>query len=526
MEDYQVSIQLFLIWLISTIVVRAILTRNRNNGDHHHKNPPSPPSLPIIGHLHLLVSSLPHQSFNNLSARYGPIFQISLGSFPFVVVSAPEIVKEFLKTQEYAFSDRFDMLSTKDNITHRSKGMIFAPYGSHWKLLKKLSMSELFVGRTLDRFLPLRREETLRFLKGLKKKGEAGEAVDIGDELISLTNNIISRMIMSIRCCEIGGDDLDDSKMIREMVKEATELAGKLNNVTEFIWLFKNWDLQGMNKRIKKVMERFDSMMERIIREHELVRKERKEKGDDVGEVVRDLLDILLEIHEDNRRIDGIQFTKETIKAFIMDIFMTGTDTTATSIEWALAALINNPHVMKKARQEIDSVTANNRLIQESDIANLPYLQAIVKETLRLHPVIPLFNRYSTKTSIICGYKIPSKTAVFINLWSMGRDPKIWEDPLEFKPERFLDEERQLLDLRGQNFQLLPFGTGRRMCPAASLALLTVPSNLATLIQCFEWKVDGIVSMKEKPGLTLCRAHPLTCVPVPRLGQLSYLGEN
>ncbi|MED6146917.1 hypothetical protein PIB30_039233 [Stylosanthes scabra] len=519
MEDYQVCIQLFLIWLISTIVVRAILTRNRNNGGHHPKNPPSPPSLPIIGHLHL-VSSLPHQSFHNLSSHYGPIFQIFLGSFACVVVSAPEIVREFLKTQEYAFSDRFNMLSSKDNITYGSKGMVFAPYGSHWKLLKKLSMSELFAGRTLDRFLPLRREETLRFLKGLKKKGEAGEAVDISGELLTLTNSIISRMTMSIRCCEIDGDDLDDSKMIREMVKEIMELAGKMNNVSEFIWLFKNWDLQGMNKRLKKVLERFDSMLERIISEHELVRKEKGE--------VRDLLDILLEIHEDNRRIDGIQFTKETIKAFIMDIFMAGTDTSATSIEWALAALINNPHVMEKVRQEIDSVTANNRLIQESDVGNLPYLQAIVKETLRLHPVVPLFNRYSTETSIICGYEIPPKTAVFINLWSMGRDPKIWENPLEFRPERFLGEERQLLDLRGQNFQLLPFGTGRRRYPGASLALLTVPSTLGALIQCFEWKVDGNVSMEEKPGsgLTLCRAHPLTCVPVPRFGQLSYLGEN
>ncbi|MED6146918.1 hypothetical protein PIB30_039234 [Stylosanthes scabra] len=529
MEDFQVSIQLFLICLISTIAVRAvILTRNRNKSDHHPQNLPSPQSLPIIGHLHL-ISSLPHQSFHNLSTRYGPIFQIFLGSFPCVVVSTPEIAKEFLKTHESSFSNRFITLSMVDYITYGSKGIVFAPYGSHWKFIKKLCMSELLGQRTLDQHLLLRREETLRFVKALKKKGEAGETVDISGELITLTNNVISRMAMSIRCFEEGGDDggLDDTTEIRKMVKDMIEFAGKLNNVSDFIGILKNWDLQGMNKRLKKTRGRFDSLMERVIREHKLVRKNRKVEGDEDGRV-RDLLDILLEIHEDNKGTDEIQLTIEDIKAIIMDIFMAGTDTSATSMEWALAELINNPHVMKKARQEIDSLTAKNRLIQESDVANLPYLQAIVKETLRLHPVVPFFPRQSTETTIICGYEIPPKTSVLINLWSMGRDPKIWENPLEFRPERFLDEERQLLDLRGQNFQLLPFGTGRRMCPGASLALLTVPTNLGAMIQCFEWKVDGIVSMEEKPdsGLTLCRAHPLTCVPLPRLGQLSYLKEN
>ncbi|MED6124071.1 hypothetical protein PIB30_055630 [Stylosanthes scabra] len=525
MENFQVCIQIFLIGIISTILVLAILRKNRNNSDHHHQNPPSPPSLPIIGHLHL-ISLKPHQSFHHISTQYGSIFQILLGSVPCVVISSPEIVKEFLKTHESSFSNHLT-LSAIDYITYGAKGMVFAPYGSYWKFLKKLCMSELLGGRTLDRFLPLRREETLRFLKALQKKGEAGEIVDINGELISLTNNIISRMTMSVRCCEEGANS-DDSEKIREMVKEVMELAGKLNNISDFIWLFKNWNLQGINKRLKMVRERFDSMMERIIREHELVRKERKEKGDNGGGQVRDLLDILLEIHEDNRIIDEIQFTKENIKAFILELFMAGTDTSATTIEWALAELINNPHVMEKARQEIDSVTTNNRLIQESDIANLPYLQAIVKETLRLHPVVPLFNRQSTETSITCGYKIPSKTTLFINLWSMGRDPKIWKNPLEFRPERFIDKERQLLDLRGQNFQLLPFGTGRRMCPGASLALLTVPCNLGAMIQCFEWKVDGNVSMEEKPNydVTLSRAYPLVCIPVPRFGQLNNLGEN
>ncbi|KAL4337745.1 hypothetical protein AHAS_Ahas12G0140900 [Arachis hypogaea] len=528
MEEFQEYIQLFLIWLISTIVIRAILIRHHNNGDQHHQNPPNPPALPIIGHLHL-ISSLQHQTLHNLSARYGPIFQIFLGSFPCVVVSAPEIAKEFLKTHDSSFSGRFVKSSAQYYMTYGLKGLVLTPYGSYFKFMKKLCMAELLGKRTLDQLLPLRREETLRFLKLLQKKGEAGEAVDVSGEIITLTNSVISRMTMSVRCCAEGGGSLVDSEEIRKMVKDITEAARKFNNVLDFIWLFKNWDLHGINKRAKEIKERFDSMIERVIREHELAKKKMKEEGDTGGRV-KDLLDILLDILEDNKKIDEIQLTKENIKALILDIFVAGTDTSATNIEWALAELINNPHVMEKARKEIDLITANNRLIQESDLTNLPYLQAIVKETLRLHPVLPLIARQSTsETSVnVCGYEIASKSLLFINLWSMGRNPKIWENPLEFRPERFIDDERQLSDLRGQNFQLLPFGTGRRVCPGASLALLTVPATLAAMIQCFEWKVDGNVSMEEQPhsGITLARAHPLICVPIPRFRQLSYLGEN
>lgn len=198
---------------------------------------------------------------------------------------------------------------------------------------------------------------------------------------------------------------------------------------------------------------------------------------------------------------------------------MAGTDTSAKTMEWALAELINNPKVMEKARQEIDSVTKKkSRLIQESDLPNLPYLQAIIKETLRIHPTVPIIERESSENCNIYGYEIPAKAILFVNLWSMGRDPNIWEKPLEFKPERFINEYNKF-DVWGKNYQLISFGTGRRVCPGASFALQFVPTNLATMIQCFEWKLDnetGIANMEEKSGLTLPRAHPLTCFPIPR----------
>lgn len=205
----------------------------------------------------------------------------------------------------------------------------------------------------------------------------------------------------------------------------------------------------------------------------------------------------------------------------MQDIFTAGTDALAITIEWALAELINHPNIMEKAREEVHRVVGKNRVIEESDIVNLPYLRAIVKETLRLHSS-PLVVRESTESCTINGYEIPPKTQVYVNVWAIGRDPNHWENPLEFEPERFMDKEGSVNsgDLRGQNFQLLPFGSGRRSCPGITLALLMVQTTLGCMIQCFDWKVtggNGKVDMEEGPGLTLPRAHPLVCVPNPCL---------
>ncbi|KAL9319246.1 hypothetical protein ACSQ67_015763 [Phaseolus vulgaris] len=463
--EAQTYVKLFLIWLLFTIVVRAILWSTRR----HPRRPPGPPSLPVIGHLHL-ISALPHQSFHALAARHGPIMQIFLGSVSCVVVSCPEMAKEFLKAHERSFSNRF-VSAAVHQLSYESKGFLFARYGRFWKFMKKICMSELLGSRTLDHFRHVPAD--------VAEEGEAREAVDLGGELLTLMNSIISRMVLGRRWCESEGE----VEEVRKMVKDTAEVAGEFN-VGDFVWLCKGLDLQRMKKRVGKIHE-------------------------------RDLLHILWDIHEDESR--EMKLTRENVKAFILDIFMAGTDTSSITMEWALAELLRNPNVMEKAREEIDSVTGNSsRLIEESDVVNLPYMRAIVKETLRLHPTSPMIGRESSENINVCGFDIREKTWLLVNLWSMGRDPKVWEKPLEFRPERFMGEEKQF-DVRGQNFQLMPFGTGRRACPGASLALQVVPSNLAAMVQCFEWKVEGSVSMEEKPSMTLPRAHPLVCVPVPRL---------
>ncbi|KAJ6968070.1 hypothetical protein NC653_036113 [Populus alba x Populus x berolinensis] len=328
-------------------------------------------------------------------------------------------------------------------------------------------------------------------------------------------------MAMSQRC----SDNDDEADEVRNLVHEVAELTGKFN-LSDFICFFKNLDFQGFGKRLKEVRRRFDTMTERIIKEHEEVRKIKKETGE--GDSVKDLLDILLDISEDDR--SEMKLTRENIKAFILvksishktftqyqslvpDIFAAGTDTSAVTMEWALAELINNPNILERAREEIDSVVGQSRLVQESDIANLPYVQAIL--TPRLHPTGPVILRESSESCTINGYEIPARTRLFVN-----RDPNYWENPLELQPERFLcagENGRSQLDVRGQHFHFLPFGSGRRGCPGTTLALQMVQTGRAAMIQCFDWKVDGTVDMQEGTGRTLPRAHPLICVAVARL---------
>ncbi|OVA03554.1 Cytochrome P450 [Macleaya cordata] len=494
------------IFFISLLVLLqiTIFTFKIKNRSTRYRLPPSPISLPIIGHLHL-IDTVPYKSFHKLSIRFGPLMHLCLGSVPCIVASSPELAKELLKTNELIFASR-PVTIPIHNVTYNSSGFSFAPYGPYWKFMKK--------------------------------KSNDNKPVNVSEEIMMFANNIISRMMLGVR---YSGNDEDQGGETRTLVREVTDVFGQFNLSDSFVFLC-NLDLQGLAKRSIDLRQRHDVLMETIIKEREEIRNKKK-KGktsdgacDQNGVLNKDFLDILLDLLEDENL--EITITRENIKSFGLDIF-TGADTAAGAIEWTLAELINHPHMLEKAREEIYSIVGKSRLVDESDLPNLPYLEAIVKEALRLHPPGPMLARESIEDCKIGGYDVPAKTKLFVNIWSINRNPKYWKDPLEFKPERFiatkpLDEDCEgegkgedyrtssqiVKDVKGQHFDLLPFGCGRRGCPGMRLSLLEVPAVLATLIQCFDWKVvgnNGVIDMTERPGLAVPKAQPLMLVPITRL---------
>ncbi|GJN30885.1 hypothetical protein PR202_gb19229 [Eleusine coracana subsp. coracana] len=240
---------------------------------------------------------------------------------------------------------------------------------------------------------------------------------------------------------------------------------------------------------------------------------ERRLRGRADGEPPKnDFLDLLL----DHRGAeDGKAFDRQTLLSLLTDLFSAGSETTSATVEWAMAELLQNPSTMAKARDELAQVIGSKPEIEESDMGELKYLQAIVKETFRLHPPAPLLlPRQAETTSEIGGYEVPKGARVLVNVWAIGRDSKVWPDPEKFLPERFLEGE---IDFRGRYFELAPFGSGRRMCPGMPLAVRMVHLMLACLLHRFDWRLPADVEkngldMTEKFGTILSLKTPLHAV--------------
>ncbi|CAN6559665.1 unnamed protein product [Malus baccata var. baccata] len=501
--------------------------------------PPSPLALPIIGHFYLLGPLL-HRSFYKLSLQFGPLFSLRLGSVPCIVVTSPEIAKAFLKTHELSFISRAQTIAI-ERLTYNYSTPGFAPYGPYYKLIKKLSVNEFLSNRNVSNFASIRTQEYLSLLRLLAKKAESGEAINLTEELPKHFNNVIAKMMLGN---SKGSSAEGRDEEARLVAREVTRIFGEFN-LSDFVWFCKKLDLQGFGKRIENTHRRYDALMEKVISEREELRKKNmKNGGDNVEEemVLKDFLDVLLDLLEKGSgEIEGVKFTRVHIKALIMGFFTAGTDATAILMEWALAELINHPKVLKKVREEIDQAVGNKRLLVESDGPNLPYIQAVIKEACRLHPPVSVVTRKCVEKCKFGKYVIPENTMLFVNVWAIGRDPKYWENPLDFQPERFLSQPlsggrdgTSALDVRGQHFELLPFGSGRRICPGVNLVMQMLPSLLGAMVQCFDWKVIGpqqkkmngndlILEMDERPGMTTPRAHDLVCIPVARLNLLDVL---
>ncbi|PKA49953.1 Flavonoid 3'-monooxygenase [Apostasia shenzhenica] len=497
--------------LFVLLLLKAISGKRRRR---HQNLPPGPRPWPIIGNLNL-IGPLPHRSIHALSQRYGPLIHLRFGSFPVVVGSSADMARLFLKTHDLAFAGRPKTAAGKYTAYNYSD-ITWSNYGPYWRQARKMCITELFSPRRLDSYEHIRSAELRSLLCRLFAAG--GEPVVLKDYLSTLSLNVISRMVFGRKYHDPTADEQAappppvSPEEFKRMLDELFLLNGVLNIGDSIPWL--NFlDLQGYIRRMKAVGQKLDRFMEHVLDEH-IVR--RVAAGENFSP--KDMIDVLIQFAEDPSL--DVELNRNSLKAFSQDLIAGGTESSAVTVEWALSELLKQPHIFKKAAEELDRVIGQSRWVEEKDVGNLPYIGAIVKETMRLHPVAPmLVPRLAREDVVIDGYDIPAGTRILVNMFTISRDPAIWDSPEEFRPERFLGLE---VDVKGHDFELLPFGSGRRMCPGYTLGLRVIQGSLANILHGFKWRLpEGMkaeeLSMEEIFGLSTPRKEPLVAVAEPRL---------
>uniref|UniRef100_A0A803QCU6 Cytochrome P450 n=1 Tax=Cannabis sativa TaxID=3483 RepID=A0A803QCU6_CANSA len=435
--------------------------------------------------MHQLLGSLPHQIFRDLANKYGPFMYLKIGQVPTIVVSSPEFAKEVMRTHDTIFASRPQTLFA-NIMLYGCTDMAFSPYAR------------------VQSFRPIREQELLNLMEWIASN--VGLGIDLSERIQKSTHGITSR-------AAFGKKSKDHDEFISIMEESLTFAAG-----FEFTDLFPSLNfidlISPARSKLEKLKQRAERIIENIIEEHIEKNKSPLKAGGE-SETHADFVDVLLKFHAKDDL--GFSLTSDNVKALIWDIFTAGGETSATTIDWAMAELVRNPGIMKKAQDEIRKVFSKKGRVDEAEVTNMRYLKSIVKETLRLHSPVPLLlPRESTEKCEINGYEIPVKTRIVVNAWAMGRDPKYWTEPDSFIPERFLDSS---IDFKGNNFEYIPFGAGRRICPGISFGLINVELPLAYLLYHFDWKLpNGMkhedLDMTELLSITVRRKEHLHLIPI------------
>ncbi|CAM6060926.1 unnamed protein product, partial [Sphagnum tenellum] len=460
--------------------------------------PPGPPNWPIVGSL-LYLSKLPHRSMELLAKKYGPIMYLRLGYLNYIVISNAEMALEVLKIHDADFASRPSLIIGK-YAGFEYFDVVFAPYGDNWRLLRKICATELLTQARLKTFEYGRQEEVARMVEKIAKYSEEGKVMKLRPIFHKLTSNNICRMLFGKYHEKSNCFLKKEFDNLVDCVIEMGEVGGKFN-ISDIIPVLKPFDVQGLERQMKHIRNRAENSLSIILNEYR--------NGNEMvaDSTVTDFVETLLS-H------DG-KLDERSIMGVLADMIGGGTDSSAITMEWALTELIRHPQILKRAQEELDTIVGTTRLVLPSDLPNLPYLQAIIKENFRLHPALPLaVPHFNSKDVQILTYNISANTNVLVNIWAIGRDPKVWKNPLEFDPDRFSNSN---IKVGGSHYSLLPFGSGRRQCPGADLAQLMVQYSLATILHAFDWFAQpGIepedMNMMETFGAICPKAEPLVAI--------------
>uniref|UniRef100_A0A803M8U1 Cytochrome P450 n=2 Tax=Chenopodium quinoa TaxID=63459 RepID=A0A803M8U1_CHEQI len=424
---------------------------------------------------------------------------LRLGEVPTVIISSAEMAKEVLKTHDALLCSR-PAVFLGEVVFYNCGDIAFSPYGEHWRQLRKIATLELFTTRRVQAFRPIREEEVVDLVKFLASK--SGSVVNLSSRIFTLLFDITLRMVMNKK-----GKNCEEFKTL---VEDITAIAQGLSIGDLYPSLKFISTISGLKGNLQRIVKRIDKFVDPIIEEHLSNKKQCIED--------EDMIDALLKFRKDNVRLNtDFSLTTSHIKAMILDVFIGGSETSSTVIEWAISELLKNPRVMKKVQDEVRQVVKGTEtLINEVSLDKLKYLKLVIKETFRLHPTPLLIPRESFERCEIDCYEIPSQTRIYVNAWAIGRSPRHWIDPEKFNPERF---EESKIDYKGMHFELIPFGSGRRMCPGMSLGIATVELGLAMLLYHFDWKLPNgtgpeELDMDESFTIGARRKNDLKVVPI------------
>ncbi|KAL1535415.1 6,7,8-trihydroxycoumarin synthase-like [Salvia divinorum] len=466
--------------------------------------PPGPPPLPLIGNFHQLGRAAePHIYLHHLSKKYGPIIHMKLASRPLLVISSAKLAKQVLKIQDLAFCSRPNYLG-QQKLSYNSSDVAFTPYNEDWKEVRKMTHIHLFSNKRVQSYRPIREEEVSRMITVISSS--TSEEVNLNEVVLATGIHILCRITFGKRLYEEGWSD---TKRFLQFLKGFDALTTSFF-VSDYFPAFGLVDkISGRLKRAELIFKGMDSFYQERIDEHLESRRLGK------IEEVEDMVAVLMKLKNDDESSSS-GFTLENIKALLMNMIVASAETTPAAVVWTMTALIKAPKVMEKLQNEIRSLIGKRGKVDEDDLPKLPYLKAVINESLRLYPPVPLLiPRESMDTSILDGYEIRPKTMVYVNAYAVGRDPECWENPDEFIPERFLNSG---IDSRGQDFGLIPFGSGRRMCPGMSMGYLTTELLVANLVYSFDWELPkGIlaqdVDTDPTKGLAVFKKNALILVP-------------
>lgn len=466
-------------------------------------------------------SQTPHRTLGALADEYGPIFTLKFGTKKALVISNWEMAKECFTTNDMVVSSRPKLVAFElMGYNHAILG--FAPYGPYWRELRKITTLEILSPRRVEQLQHVRVSEVQNSIKDLfnvwsSTKNDAGYAlVELKQWFSHLLFNMVLQMVVGKRY--FSAKIVDDEKAQRcvKAVKEFVRLLGVFT-AGDAIPYLRCFDFGGHEKAMKETAKDLDSILNEWLEEH----RQHRKLGKNVDRV-QDFMDVMISLL-DGKTIDGVD-ADTMIKSTVLTVIAGGTDTSNSALTWATCLILRNPFALEKVIAELDIQIGKERCISESDISKLIYVPAIVKETLRLYPPGPLSGpREFTENCTLSGYNIKKGTRLITNLWKIHTDPNIWSDPLKFEPERFLMIHKDI-DIRGQHFELLPFGSGRRICPGISFGLQMVHLTLASFLHSFEILNPSTepLDMTETFGLVNTKATPLEILIKPRLSPSCY----